>query len=94
MSPPSGKPSTGAKDHHAFVARHRSREREGEGGTMLEFVEITCPYCGESFETGVDASAGSTSYIEDCQVCCRPMEFRLRADTEGTLEVEVHRSDE
>ena len=61
---------------------------------MLQFVQITCPYCGESFETGVDASAGSTSYIEDCQVCCRPIEFRVRVDAEDMIEVDVHRTDE
>ena len=60
---------------------------------MLEFVEITCPYCGESFETGVDASAGSTSYIEDCQVCCRPMEVEVRANGEDAFSVNVRRSD-
>jgi len=31
-------------------------------------------------------------YIEDCQVCCRPIEFRLREDAGGWLEAEV-RSD-
>jgi len=60
---------------------------------MLEFIEITCPYCGESFETGVDASAGSTSYIEDCQVCCRPMEIQLRVSGDGAFTVAVRRSD-
>lgn len=61
---------------------------------MLEFVEITCPYCGEPFETGVDASAGPTGYIEDCQVCCRPIEFRVRVDAEDRVDVSVHRTDE
>lgn len=32
-----------------------------------------CASCGELNETYVDASAGSRqSYVEDCQVCCRP----------------------
>jgi hypothetical protein len=44
---------------------------------MLEHVD--CPYCGESFETTVDSSGGSQDYIEDCPVCCRPIEFRLEA---------------
>ncbi|MGN6314279.1 MAG: CPXCG motif-containing cysteine-rich protein [Rhodanobacteraceae bacterium] len=60
---------------------------------MLELVEITCPYCGESFETGVDASAGSTTYIEDCQVCCRPMEIEVRVSGEDTFTLNVRRSD-
>ena len=32
-----------------------------------------CGGCGEWNETTVDESAGSSqSYIEDCQVCCKP----------------------
>lgn len=52
---------------------------------MLEFVAIHCPYCGESFETSVDCSAGSQSYIEDCAICCRPIEIHLRVDESGEL---------
>ena len=51
----------------------------------LEFVTIQCPYCGESFETQVDLSAGSQSYIEDCAVCCKPIEIVLRVGDEGEL---------
>ena len=32
-----------------------------------------CPYCGERIELVVDASVPEQQYIEDCQVCCRPM---------------------
>ena len=52
---------------------------------MIEFVVIHCPYCGESFETQVDLSAGSQSYIEDCAICCKPIEIALRVDDEGEL---------
>ncbi|MBS0583003.1 MAG: CPXCG motif-containing cysteine-rich protein [Proteobacteria bacterium] len=52
---------------------------------MLEFVVIHCPYCGEGFETQVDLSAGSQSYIEDCAVCCKPIEIALRVGDEGEL---------
>ena len=32
-----------------------------------------CAGCGEWNETSVDESAGRIqSYIEDCQICCRP----------------------
>lgn len=55
---------------------------------------VRCPYCGETFEAVVDLSSGSTSYIEDCQVCCRPIEFRLEVGAEGSLvSLETHRSD-
>ena len=45
---------------------------------------VQCPYCGESFDTVVDLSCGSTSYIEDCQVCCQPIEFSLEVEDGGT----------
>jgi hypothetical protein len=41
----------------------------------MHTATIQCPYCGESFETTVDCLAGSQQYIEDCPVCCRPIEF-------------------
>ena len=32
-----------------------------------------CAGCGEWNETAVDSSAGRRqSYVEDCQVCCKP----------------------
>lgn len=49
------------------------------------FRDVQCPYCGEVFETLVDLSAGSADYIEDCQVCCRPIQFHLEVDHEGRL---------
>ena len=50
-----------------------------------EFVAIQCPYCGEQFETAVDLSAGSFSYVEDCQICCQPIELAGEVDAAGAL---------
>ena len=62
---------------------------------MILLQIVQCPYCGESFETNVDASAGSQEYIEDCQVCCRPIVFRIAADDDGNVtQVETRRDDE
>jgi hypothetical protein len=46
---------------------------------------VDCPYCGEHFEAETDCSGGSHDYIEDCPVCCRPIEFHLEicADDES-----------
>jgi Cysteine-rich CPXCG len=44
------------------------------------------PYCGESFETPVDTSSGSARYVEDCQICCQPIEFSLEVDHAGVLQ--------
>ena len=50
-----------------------------------EFVTVECPYCGEAFGTSADASAGPCTYVEDCQVCCQPIEMELRVDEDGKL---------
>lgn len=43
----------------------------------LEQMTIDCPYCGESMEIEVDCSAGDQEYIEDCQVCCCPIQLTV-----------------
>jgi hypothetical protein len=51
----------------------------------VQFHLIQCPYCGENFETPVDISSGSARYVEDCQICCQPIEFSLEVDHAGVL---------
>lgn len=41
--------------------------------TIIE-RRINCPFCAESMTILLDLSAGNQSYIEDCQVCCQPMQ--------------------
>ena len=50
---------------------------------MLTPADIDCPYCGERIEILLDASAGDQNYIEDCQVCCRPITVRVSIDDDG-----------
>jgi hypothetical protein len=50
-----------------------------------EFVAIQCPYCGEQFDIEVDLSAGSFSYVEDCQVCCQPIDLAGDVDETGAF---------
>ncbi len=52
---------------------------------MTDTITIHCPYCGEAYETIVDPSAGSQRYIEDCAVCCRPIEIALHVGDDGEL---------
>jgi hypothetical protein len=56
-----------------------------DNGGSTEFVRVACPYCGEEFETSVDASAGLCTYVEDCQVCCQPIDMELRVDENGSF---------
>ncbi|RMW97186.1 CPXCG motif-containing cysteine-rich protein [Pseudoxanthomonas spadix] len=52
-------------------------------GRMLDFRTIHCPYCGQALDIAVDVSAGDQDYIEDCQVCCRPISIALAVDDQG-----------
>lgn len=54
---------------------------------MLEPCPIDCPYCGESIEILVDASVPSQQYIEDCQVCCRPITLSVEIGQDGEVQV-------
>ena len=59
-----------------------------------ERVAFACPYCGERLDALVDVTAGERSYIEDCQVCCRPMELSVElADNGALIGLRVQRSD-
>jgi len=44
---------------------------------------VQCPYCGEALELTVDATAGAQQYVEDCTVCCRPIEVAVAPDADG-----------
>ena len=55
----------------------------------LREEEIYCPYCGEPLTVLIDESEGEHEYVEDCQVCCRPIEFQLVTNDLGELAVRV-----
>lgn len=54
---------------------------------------IGCPYCGERIEILIDSSIESQSYIEDCSVCCRPIELTVLV-TSDSIDVIARRDDE
>lgn len=60
---------------------------------LTETVSIQCPYCGESIEIVIDASIAQQNYIEDCSVCCRPIELSVNIAGEEIL-VNAKRDDE
>jgi len=39
-----------------------------------------CPHCGERISMLLDLSGGFQRYIEDCEVCCNPVEIRYQAE--------------
>ena len=59
-----------------------------------EEVRVACPYCGETLEIVVDCSVEEQRYIEDCQVCCRPITLSISVDQDGVPRVEAASEDE
>jgi hypothetical protein len=54
--------------------------------------ETTCPFCFETFAITIDTSQGDHSMIEDCTVCCRPIEFNVRCEPGEVIEVTPERA--
>jgi len=48
---------------------------------------IHCPYCGESVEILIDGSVEQQTYIEDCWVCCRPIQLDVTVEADGATTV-------
>jgi hypothetical protein len=49
----------------------------------MEEIEkfFKCPYCLEKISMILDVSVeGSQTYIEDCQVCCQPIQITYNAE--------------
>jgi len=58
------------------------------------FVAVRCPYCGERLERRVDLTADEPGYVEDCEVCCHPIEFQIERDAAGAFSgLQVRRLD-
>jgi hypothetical protein len=56
---------------------------------LLQESVISCPYCGETITLLVDASVEEQQYIEDCEVCCRPIQLKVSVREEGDHQVEA-----
>ncbi|MBN3520601.1 CPXCG motif-containing cysteine-rich protein [Algoriphagus lutimaris] len=50
---------------------------------MLEHF-FQCPYCLAEISMLIDPSVSKQQYIEDCEVCCNPIELRIEIE-EGKI---------
>lgn len=62
----------------------------------MELVEtpVSCPYCGEIINVLLDDSIADQEYVEDCQVCCQPITFKVHIGEEGDVTVDVFSEDD
>jgi transcription elongation factor Elf1 len=48
-----------------------------------------CPYCGAQISMLLDLSAEVQQYIEDCEVCCNPIEVVIRVRDDAVVAFEA-----
>lgn len=49
-------------------------------------ITFPCPYCGETVGAIVDCTVSNQKYVEDCQVCCRPIQITVAVDDDGEVD--------
>jgi len=50
---------------------------------------FTCPYCGDEISMVLDVSVRSQTYVEDCEVCCNPIEVRYVIEDDAVVDFEA-----
>ncbi len=57
-----------------------------------EEVSFQCPYCFQTISMVFESMYGGQSYIEDCEVCCQPIEVSYRIHEGETILEKVERA--
>jgi hypothetical protein len=52
--------------------------------------DVTCPYCGEPGSVDLESEEeDGAEFVQDCAVCCRPWQVRVRVGRDGAVDVSV-----
>ncbi len=55
----------------------------------MEEYFFQCPYCWEEISMLMDSSIRNQIYIEDCEVCCNPIEIKVVFDNFELVSLDV-----
>lgn len=61
---------------------------------LLDEIAASCPYCDSALSIEADPELEGQRFIEDCPVCCAPIDFELRIDADGGWRLTARRDDE
>lgn len=50
---------------------------------------FNCPHCGEEISMVLDLSVRRQTYVEDCEVCCRPIEISYSVEDDELAEFDA-----
>ncbi len=56
---------------------------------MIEHY-FDCPHCWENLLKMIDPSVSNQSFIEDCEVCCNPLEFTIEIHDNNLISFSVN----
>ena len=60
---------------------------------MLENY-FDCPYCWENQLKMVDPSIKKQNFIEDCEVCCNPIDFNISVENNEVVFFKANKIDQ
>ncbi|WP_081820676.1 CPXCG motif-containing cysteine-rich protein [Sediminibacter sp. Hel_I_10] len=55
---------------------------------MIEYF-FQCPYCWENVSMLIDYSQSRQHYIEDCEVCCNPIQLNISIENNEIIEFQA-----
>jgi Cysteine-rich CPXCG len=60
---------------------------------LIQGQDATCPHCWEAITLSLDLSVEGQSYVEDCPVCCKPLNVSYSVNNGEVSEFSVEASD-
>ena len=60
---------------------------------MLEEY-FDCPHCWENQLKMVDPSVKNQNFIEDCEVCCNPIDFQISIENNEVIFIQPEKIDQ
>ncbi|MBP8792518.1 MAG: CPXCG motif-containing cysteine-rich protein [Lutibacter sp.] len=49
-----------------------------------------CPYCWEEISMMLDSSVRNQTYVEDCEVCCNPIELQVKFEDNELIALNIN----
>jgi dienelactone hydrolase len=77
---------------HAFLRDEGPRYDPATARICYDMVlehSFTCPFCGEEISMVLDLSVHRHSYVEDCEVCCNPLEISYTVEDDALAQFEA-----
>ncbi len=51
---------------------------------------LLCPYCNAWITILLDPSVANQQYVEDCEICCRPVEISYTVENRELIRFSAH----